>query len=169
MNPVQSNVTYRRANIDDVPAILRSRLADPDWGPADPRTASYLQGTHHPQRALHPRALFVALQMQTVVGYIAGHQTERYACDGELQYLWVAIQHRRRGVASKLFELLVRWFKDQGASRICVDVLPDNLAARSFYSRHGAVELNPHWLIWNDITSEPRRNDSSRNRDLTSG
>jgi hypothetical protein len=32
-----------------------------------------------------------------------------------------------------------------------VDVDPDNRAGRSFYARHGAVSLNAHWLVWNDI------------------
>jgi hypothetical protein len=31
----------------------------------------------------------------------------------------------------------------------CVDVGDD--AARPFYRRHGAVELNRHWMVWNDI------------------
>jgi hypothetical protein len=36
---------------------------------------------------------------------------------------------------------------------VCVDVEPENRVARAFYSRHGAVPLNPHWLVWDDIRS----------------
>jgi len=142
---------FRQATLADVPALVRSRSADPQWGPADPRTAAYLEGKHHPQRALAPRAAFVALEGGAVIGYIAGHLTRRYDCDGELQYLWVAPARRRVGVATRLLGLLAQWFVEQGASRICVDVLPENLRARSFYSRHGAVALNRHWLVWNDV------------------
>lgn len=150
-------VIYRQASLADVPAITRSRASDVEWGPADPRTAAYLEGKHHPQKALLPRAIFVALQDSSVLGYIGGHLTERYKCDGELQYLWVAQDQRRAGVASDLLRLLADWFSEQQASRICVDVLPDNARARAFYARHGAVELNPHWLVWNDIgaTAQP--------------
>ena len=82
MNSLDPDVAYRRATLEDVPAIMRSRGADPEWGPADARTAAYLQGTHHPQKALQPRALFVAVAGKDVVGYIAGHLTERFDCDG---------------------------------------------------------------------------------------
>jgi hypothetical protein len=33
-------------------------------------------------------------------------------------------------------------------------VLPDNTRARSFYSHHGATELNTHWLVWEDMAAE---------------
>lgn len=39
------------------------------------------------------------------------------------------------------------------AHRICVDVGDDE--ARPFYRRHGAVELNRHWMVWNDIGVVP--------------
>jgi ribosomal protein S18 acetylase RimI-like enzyme len=142
---------YREGSVADVPAIADRRAADPEWGPADPRIASYLEGTHHPQHALPPRVLFLASEGESVVGYVSGHLTRRHDCDGELQDLWVAPEHRRRGVASGLFRLLARWFVERDATLVCVDVLPDNLVARSFYMRHGAVELNPHWLVWRDI------------------
>ncbi len=151
MDKPAGKLSYREAMVADVPAIVRSRAEDPDWGPADPRTALYLEGKHSPQLALPPRVAFLALQGQIVVGYIAGHLTQRYECDGEIQYLWVGINHRRGGVATRLLQLQGGWFAEHTAKRVCVDVLPDNERARSFYMRHGAVELNPNWLVWNDI------------------
>lgn len=146
-------IAYREATVSDVPAIMASRAADPEWGPADPRTSLYLEGTHHPQRALPPRVAFMALEGDAVIGYIAGHRTERYDCEGELQYLWVAIDRRRDGVATSLLRMLARWFAENGAARVCVDVLPDNEAGRGFYRRHGAKDLNTHWLVWDDIAA----------------
>ena len=55
-------------------------------------------------------------------------------------------------MASELVGLLARWFVQQGAFRICVDVDPANAPARAFYIRNGAEELNEHWLVWNDIS-----------------
>ena len=151
MNLPGKPIRYREVTPADVPGIMHSRSRDPDWGPADPRTGAYLAGDHHPQRALPPRTGFLALQDDGVVGYIAGHLTRRFECDGELQYLWVAPDYRKQGIASRLLELQAEWFLGQDAGRICVDVLPDNTAARSFYGRNGAETLNPHWLVWPDI------------------
>lgn len=143
--------SVREATPSDVAAIMRARAADAEWGPADPRTGAYLEGIHHPQQALAPRIALIALDGEDVVGYIAGHLTRRYGCDGEVQYLWVAIERRSHGIATHLLRRLAKWFADRSASRICVDVLPDNARARSFYMRLGATELNPHWLVWEDI------------------
>jgi ribosomal protein S18 acetylase RimI-like enzyme len=112
----------------------------------------YLKGRHHPRQALEPRVMFVALDEGSAVGYIGGHLTTRYDCDGELQYLYVAPGHRRNGIAGELFALLVEWFSERSASRICVDVEPNNQAARAFYSRHAAIQLSEYWMVWDDIS-----------------
>ncbi len=109
----------------------------------------YLAGEHHPQQALPPRAMWMATQGELPIGYIAGHLTHRFGCDGELQWIYVVPDHRRTHVASRLLRLLASWFLERGALRICVDVGDDE--ARPFYRRHGAVELNEHWMVWNDI------------------
>lgn len=99
-----------------------------------------------------PRVMYLAEDPEGVVGYIGGHLTERYGCDGELQYLYIVQSHRRNGVATELFRMLAGWFRAQGASRVCVDVEPNNEGARAFYSRRGAVPLNPNWMVWGAIS-----------------
>jgi GNAT superfamily N-acetyltransferase len=146
-----ASVHYRQATAADAPAMARSRLADPAAGIADPRMTAYLEGTHHPQRALPPRVAYVALHRDEVVGYIAGHLTRRYDCDGEVQYLFVVPPSRRSGIATELLRLLACWFADHEATRICVGVDPGSPAARPFYTRHGATPLNQHWVVWSDI------------------
>lgn len=145
--------SYRPATPADVPDIVRCRAGDQDFGGADPRMGLYLEGSHHPQQALEPRVIFVGLEADRVVGYIGGHLTRRFDCDGELQYLYVAPQHRRQGVAGGLLARLAGWFAERGASRVCVDVEPDNAGARAFYARHGAVDLSEYWMVWPDVTS----------------
>ena len=98
-----------------------------------------------------PRVIFVAIEVDAIVGYIGGHLTQRYGCDGELQYLYVSPEHRRKGVASEMLSSLARWFRERDASRICVDVQPDNARARAFYTRHGATYMSSYWLVWPDI------------------
>ena len=152
MNASTPIVAYRLVEKSDVPAMARIRAAE--WETEDywkNRIFGYLDHTLHPQHALIPRAIYVALHGDAVIGFIAGHLTRRYQCDGELEWINVIPEHRGRGVASELLRLLAVWFGEQKASRICVDVDPANTAARRFYSRHGAQSLNPHWMVWSDI------------------
>lgn len=93
--------------------------------------------------------MWMATAGDSPVGYVAGHLTRRFNCDGELQWIYVVPDQRRNHVASELLRLLARWFVEQNARRVCVDVGDD--AARPFYRRHGAVDLNKHWMVWNDI------------------
>ncbi|HEU4557380.1 MAG TPA: GNAT family N-acetyltransferase [Longimicrobium sp.] len=147
----------REATVADVPAIVRAwRLGGGEAGGPDPRIERYLVGEHHPQQALPERAMFVAEHGGALVGYIAGHLTRRFGCDGELQWIFVALRHRGSGVSADLLRRLVEWFREHDAARVCVDVDPANLIARRFYARHGAGELNKHWMVWDDIGSSMR-------------
>jgi ribosomal protein S18 acetylase RimI-like enzyme len=145
-------VEYRQADLSDVASIAAIRAED--WGTRGywvERVSGYMAGTHHPQKALRPRVIYIATQDGLVVGFIAGHLTTRYGCDGELEWVDVIPEFRRNGVASALLRLLAAWFVAQGARRVCVDVVPENVAARGYYSRHGAEPLNEHWLVWKDV------------------
>ena len=140
-------VLYRRADLADVPRLIGLPREGEAGG--DRRMLQYLAGEHHPQQALLPRAMWMATHGQSAIGYVAGHLTRRFSCDGELQWIYVVPEHRRTHVASELLLLLARWFVEHGARRICVDVGDDD--ARPFYRHHGAVELSKHWMVWNDI------------------
>lgn len=147
-----SEVLFRQALDSDVPAMAEIRSAD--WGTPDywqVRIRQYLAHELHPQHALPSRIAFVAVDEEQVVGLIAGHLTRRFGCDGELEWISVRAEYRQRGVATELLRHLAEWFVIHRALRVCVDVEPANKAARSFYARHGAVELKPHWMQWTDI------------------
>ena len=140
---------YRVATLSDVPAMATIRAAE--WETEDywrRRLAAYMDGTSQPQTALTPRITYVAVSGVAVVGFASGHLTRRFDCDGELQFLNVAASHRGAGIAAELLRRMAAWFVSQHARRICVD--PDD-PARRFYTRHGAVALNRHWLVWEDI------------------
>lgn len=143
---------YRSAEPGDIAALARIRANE--WGEPhywESRIAGYLAGRLNPGQALPPRTCFVSLNEGTLIGFAAGHLTTRYACDGELEWINVIDASRNTGVGSQLLLLMSRWFVEHEAFRICVDVEPDNAAAREFYTRHGATQLNKHWLVWNDI------------------
>lgn len=140
-------IRYARAHPSDIPSLVRMRGEE---DPPDARMLAYLLGEHHPQQALGPRAMWMALDGESPVGYIAGHLTRRFGCDGELQYLYVLPSHRRRRVAAGLLAPLATWFVDQGARRVCVDVGSEG--ARRFYESQGARDLTPHFMVWEDVS-----------------
>jgi Acetyltransferases len=146
-------ILYREAGEADLDQLARIRARD--WGSEQywcERIQGYMKGTLNPQQSLAPRVVLVALQDSRMVGFIAGHLTWRYDCDGEVEWINVIPEERRTGVAGELLRLLASWFAGQQAKRICVDVDPENARARAFYRKHGAQDLNPHWLVWPDIT-----------------
>ena len=144
--------TYRKANVADAAALSKLRGSEAGtcalW---EKRIAGYLRREHHPQKALNERVIFLAEHRDGIIGFVAGHLTERYECDGELQWIDVMPEYRRNGIASQLLRRLAEWFGNKKALRVCVDVSPDNVAGQGFYRRHGAKELNRHWLVWPDI------------------
>lgn len=146
-------IRCREAGLTDVGVLAEMRAAT--WG-TEPywwdRITGYLQRDTHPTEGLLPRVLLLAEVSGVAQGFIAGHLTRRFDCDGEIQWLDVALAHRRRGVAGTLLRELAAWFDTRGAHRICVDVDPANEPARAFYRKHGAQDLNPHWLVWPEIS-----------------
>lgn len=150
---------YREATSADVPAMERCRAADAESGVADERMAAYLDGQHHPQHALASRTAFVALDDDAVVGYIAAHATTRFGCDGEVQYLYVAPQHRRHGVARELLRSTARWFRARDIRRVCVNADVESVGAVPFYLAQGATPLNRYWYVWEDVSARLLGND----------
>ena len=114
------------------------------------RIGRYLRREHSPQQALAARAAFVATDRNTVVGFVSGHRTLRYGCDAELQWINVAEERRGQGIAGKLLQQMAIWFVEQGVFRVCVNVDPQNIAARQLYEKYGAKPLNAHWMVWED-------------------
>jgi len=153
-----STIAYREADLADVSALARIRAGE--WGTEQywqDRISGYMKGEVHPQQSLLPRVVLVAAEERVLVGFIAGHLTRRFGCDGELEWLDVIPGRRRRGIAGELLGALATWFDSRQARRVCIDVDPQNASARAFYRKHGATDLNAHWLVWPDITAVASR------------
>lgn len=143
-------INYRQAALPDVAALAKIRAIS--WGTEQywsERVTGYLNCTLHPRDALAPRIIYIAEADTAMVGLVAGHLSRRLGCDGELEWIDVVLELRRKGIASQLARLLAEWFVEQGALRICVD--PGNGPARSFYRAIAAQDLNAHWMFWPDI------------------
>jgi ribosomal protein S18 acetylase RimI-like enzyme len=146
---LEHTIQYRQALEADVPVLANIRAQE--WGTQEywvDRIMGYIQGKIHPGNALPQRILYLAFDNNDIIGFIAGHLTARFNCNGELQWINVLPGYRDNGIATKLLSLLAAWFIENNALKVCVD--PDN-SARKFYTKHGAVPLNQHWLVWNDI------------------
>ena len=145
-----SVIQYREATEADLPVIARI-LAD--WQTEEywnMRVSGYYHHELHPQKALLPRVMYVAVHSGSIVGFIAGHLTERFGCNGELQWINVLPGFRKKGIATALLRLLAKWFVEQNALFVCVD--PGNEQARKFYAGSGAGNLNEHWMAWKDFS-----------------
>ena len=112
------------------------------------RIGAYLRVEQSPQQALARRAAFVAEDQTAVVGFVAGHRTRRFGCAGELQWINVVHERRGEGIAGRLIVRMGEWFAEETRGRICVNVEPDNAAARDLYRRFGADWLNDYWMVW---------------------
>jgi hypothetical protein len=53
------------------------------------------------------------------------------------------------------------------ATRVCVNVAPENLRARRFYARHGAAPLSEDWMVRDDIAVATGQNGLGRDPDVT--
>jgi ribosomal protein S18 acetylase RimI-like enzyme len=153
-NSKMPDIQYREAKESDIPEMARIRSKN--WGTEEywnTRISGYVNYQLHPQQALIPRIIFIASETGMVVGFIAGHLTRRYDCDGELEWIDTIPEYMRSGIAGELLRLLATWFIDRRALRICVDSDPNNLIARQFYKKYGAEDLNKHWLLWKNVSN----------------
>lgn len=99
--------TISEASLDDAEAItevtMRSHLesfGEPFYTDRVAllcRWKGYMLREHHPQKAKLPRTVYKACLEGEIVGYVAGHLTERFGCEGELQSIYILREHQRRG------------------------------------------------------------------------
>ncbi|MEO6719224.1 MAG: GNAT family N-acetyltransferase [Ferruginibacter sp.] len=145
-----SEILYRKVINQDISSLakIRSRYSETEehW---TNRISGYLNLTINPQQSKRIRIIYIASINNLIIGFIAGHLTDRYECDGELQWIDVVQEDRNLGIASELVKLLAKWFIDQDCVKICAD--PANEIAQQFYKKNGAEFLNDHWMFWKDI------------------
>lgn len=144
-------IIIRVAEQADIPAMAQLRAQTKGtqafW---TERIRQYLRGEHSPQMALGNRSAFVAAEAGKVIGFVAGHRTRRFDCEGEVQ--WIDVDHQQRGfgIGYRLMAQIGAWFESQNARRICVNVDTDNMPARKLYEKCGAQPLSDAWMIWED-------------------
>ncbi len=142
-------VTYRMALPADVPRIVGLPREGEAGG--DSRMLAYLTGQHHPQHALPPRVMWIARTAShrsgTLPAISRSGLSVMASCNGSTSCRNTGAARSARSCCPSR-ELVCR----AGRASDCVDVGDD--ASRPFYRRHGAVELNKHWMVWNDVGAE---------------
>jgi len=140
-------ITIEPATLNDLPAMCRLRAEYQghllEW---EPRIAAYMIGQLTPAFGLEPRAVFVAVDDNEVVGFIAGHLSKRFHCHGEIYWLNVQADRRGHRIADQLLAALFDWFAQHDATRLCIEVPPSNESARKLLARHNAQSIGPLWL-----------------------
>jgi ribosomal protein S18 acetylase RimI-like enzyme len=92
------------------------------------------------------RQAYIALDGERVVGYITAYIKVQAAYwqvrqVGEISGLMVQEAYRRTGIAKKLLEAAIQYFKSQGIRYYLVYTAVVNHAAIDFYTKNGVVPL----------------------------
>lgn len=91
-------ISIRPAEARDVPGMTAIRAVEWEtqqyW---EDRIGAYLRSESFPQKALAARAAWVAENGEQIVGFVAGHLTQRFDCEGELEWINVTREYPRRG------------------------------------------------------------------------
>jgi ribosomal protein S18 acetylase RimI-like enzyme len=131
----------RPAQPDDAAALLALVAAlNRDQGdPDDVLTATQLR------EAVIANAATIAMIAQApdgaLVGYATAHptyETGHGECGLYVGDLFVAPEHRRRGIARALLSAIARAGHGQGARHLWLTAKPENTAAHAFYRRLGS-------------------------------
>lgn len=145
---MSDDVVIRPARVEDAEAItahVRRIAGDPDgFSPA----ALDEVRTVEQQRALleetcaDPRVLFlVAERAGRIVGETNLRPFSRYAATSHVRVFGIGLDRevRRRGLGTELTRRAIAWAKEQGVTRIELQVFADNAAAIGLYEKMGFV------------------------------
>jgi GNAT superfamily N-acetyltransferase len=83
-------------------------------------------------------------------GFAGYHHTARFNADAELESIYLLKAAQRQGVGSRLLRTIAGRLLADGSRSMCVGYDPRN-PYQSFYRKHGALAINPHWAIWPDL------------------
>lgn len=93
------------------------------------------------------RCVFVAFIDDKIIGYLEGGVNQSgsnriLSKFAELEYMFVMAEYRSMGIGTKLYRAFVEWCKKKGVKRLRVEASAKNVAAISFYEKHGFVEYD---------------------------
>ncbi len=154
----------REANLADVDSILDVLISTkeaslsniisdhdrdrPFW--AD-RWLRYIRDGSSAQHSLGDGTVLLYERDNRVSGFAAYHHTTRHGINAELQAVYVLKEELGQGLGTKLVETIGKRLYLEGARSMCVCYDPRN-PYKQFYLKLGAVEIDPNWAIWRDLS-----------------
>jgi ribosomal-protein-alanine N-acetyltransferase len=133
------SAAVRRAEVEDLPAVYRLGLRCYDvldkpynyWSVRE--VADHLEG--------HPGLCFVAENDGEVVGFVLGAESYEILEDtGHLEWIAIAPEQRRDGLATRLIDTFVDALRAAGRKEVVADVSSANEASRALFARAGWSE-----------------------------
>lgn len=104
-----------------------------------------------PASAMPQRIILKAIDQDKIIGYLAVHLTSRYDKGAEIQSFYVLKEYQRSGIGTALLKEAISWAMNHNAKSLCVGIAPEN-PYQQFYLKYGGSFLNPHWIVWEDIS-----------------
>ncbi|WP_184543586.1 GNAT family N-acetyltransferase [Mucilaginibacter sp. FT3.2] len=151
------------ATVDDIEEITRVEIEsklqsfpllmeahDIDFETRAYRWKTWFAG-QSPVSAKPGRAMFKMVDNNQIIGYLAIQLTSRYNKDAEIQSFYLLKPYQRSGIGTLLLKQALNWATTLNAQSLCVGIAPEN-PYKAFYLKHGAAFINPHWLVWNDVS-----------------
>lgn len=91
------------------------------------------------------RAVFIAENNSKLIGLVVGKiyrtlKISGYERSGYISNVYIKKEFRRKGIACKLVEEVIKWFKQRGATNITLEIYKSNKAAISLYHKFGFLE-----------------------------
>jgi ribosomal protein S18 acetylase RimI-like enzyme len=133
------SITIRQAEIEDIPVIYRLglrcyKVQDKPYNYWTVReVASHIDG----QRDF----CFVATDADEVVGFALGDESYEVLEDtGHLEWVAIAPDHRRQGLAGRLIDAVVERMRERGRDAVVADISSDNAASRGMARKAGFTE-----------------------------
>jgi GNAT superfamily N-acetyltransferase len=152
------------ATVDDVEDIVRILIAtkvaslpgliddhDRDIAFWTNRWRSYIQEGSRAQMATGDGFAVIAEVENAPVGFAAYHHTRRHDTQAELQSIYVRKEAQGSGIGTLLLRFIATRLHDEGTTTMCVGYDPRNPYKR-FYLKQGAIEISPHWAMWQDVS-----------------
>ena len=97
-------------------------------------------------------ATFLAIDGDSAIGLVSVFLMDDEPGTAHLVSMWVAPEHRRRGLGRRLVEAVLGWARDQRAERVGLWVTESNEEARGLYRSTEFVETGDRQPLPSDLT-----------------
>jgi ribosomal protein S18 acetylase RimI-like enzyme len=139
MTETGAAATIRPAQVEDLPAVYRLGLRCYDVLDKPYNYWSVREVADHMEQ--ESELCFVAEDDGVVVGFVLGAESYEILQDtGHLEWIAVAPEHRRGGLAVRLIETLLEALRARGRKEVVADVSTANEASRGLFARSGFTE-----------------------------